>query len=144
EAHLPAQIDGNPVTDVSSEDWAAYACIFSPDAVNRLQSQVGFDLTKLTEADAKATVDDEEVDINLFRLAGGDGNQIVSVLAQIAGASGAHLTPRTIGQGTAAGKPVITYTDKDGVSYGLVVGDTLIFAGPITQSQADKIFADIK
>ena len=144
EAHFPTEIDGNPVEDLSSQSWAAIACLGSPESVNQIASTAGFDLTKLTEADATVTVDDEDVEIDAFRLPGGDGNQIVTVLAQLAAASGTGLEPGTVGQGTAAGKPVITYTDSEGVSYGIVIGDTLIFAGPITQSQADKIFAAIK
>ena len=144
EAHFPAEIDGNPVEDLSSTSWAAIACLGSPESVNQIQTTAGFDLTKLTEADATATVDDEDVEIDAFRLPGGDGSQIVAVLAQLAAASGSSLEPGTLGQGTAGGKSVITYTDSDGVSYGIVIGDTLVFAGPITQSQADKIFAAIK
>jgi hypothetical protein len=144
EAHFPTEIDGNPVTDLNSTSWAAFACLGSPDAVNGIAGQVGFDLTKLTEAQANATVDDQDVEIDAFRLPGGDGNQIVTVLAQLAAASGSSLEAGTLGQATAGGKSVITYTDSDGVSYGIVLGDTLIFAGPLTQSQADKIFAAIK
>jgi hypothetical protein len=146
EAHFPAQVDGNNVTDLQSGNWAAFVCLGGDSAaIDQLQSQIGVSLADASWASAKAVADDEQVDLFGLRVPGGSAQQLVGVIAQIVALSGHNMTTEgTVGQGTAGGKQVFTYTDANGTSYGLVIGDSLIFAGPMTQSQADEVFSAVR
>ena len=146
EAHFPAQVDGNNVTDLQSGKWAAFVCMGGDSAaVDQLQSKMGVNLADVTWASASVVADDEQVDRFGLRVPGGNAQQLVNVIAQIVALSGHNLaTEGTVGQGTAGGKQVFTYTDENGTSYGLVIGDLLIFAGPMTQSQADEVFSAVR
>jgi hypothetical protein len=141
EARFPTEIDGQPVRDLESFSWAAIACMGGQAAVDAVRGTAEFDLLALTMATAEATVDGEDVSLTAFRIAGGDANKIVQVLAQIAASAGDDNDIVSINPGSAGGKSVIVVTHDDGTtSFGYVSGDTLFLADDITQSQADKIF----
>ena len=144
-AHFPAQIDGQPVTDVESMQWIYLLCMFGgQETLNAAVSDAGgLNLAAMSFGSAKATVDGEEVDLNAFRAPGGDANSLVQSLALLAAQSGSDagvtgsMTTATIG-----GKNVYVFTDSDGSkSYGYASGDTLIFFEDVTDSQAAKIAA---
>jgi len=144
EAHFPAQIDGSDATDVQSGFFAAFACLGGSQGLQQLQNTAGYDLTKLTWGQADYTVDGEDIELLAFRLPGGDANQIVATLAQLAVAAGADSTIEGVTQGTAGGKNVIIVAHGDGTQgYGYVTGDTLITVDEATTSQAEKIFAAV-
>jgi len=139
-------VDGNNVTDLQSGSWAAFVCLAgNSSAVDQLQSKIGVNLADVSWATASVVADDEQVDLFGLRVPGGNAQQLVSVISEIVGLSGQTMASQgTVGQGTAGGKPVFTYTTEDGVNYGLVVGDSLIFAGPMTQAQADMVFSAVR
>jgi hypothetical protein len=144
EAHFPAQIDGNAASDVQSSAFAQYWCFYNAAGIQQLQSSAGYDLSKLTWGQAKYTVDGEDIELLAFRIPGGDANQIVATLAQLAIAAGGDSTIEGVTQGTVGGKNVLIVAHDDGTQgYGYVTGDTLITVDEATTSQADKIFAAV-
>lgn len=141
EAKFPAEIDGVPLRDLESGSYLQTLCLGGQAAVDRIRGQVQFDLLTLTFAQAEATVDGEDTQLQAFRAPGQDASVIIQTLIRVAQSGSTETIPPLV-QATAGGKNVITTTDADGdTSYGYAVGDTLFLTDSITQSQADKIFA---
>jgi hypothetical protein len=147
-ARFPAQIDGNPVTDIQSAYWIAAICMFQGEAgaQQMLQNLPGSGLEQMSIANASATVDDEEVQITAIRIPGQDANLIITNFDAFARAIGMEdaadrptITPANIG-----GKNAYISTDADGdVSYGFASGDVFFTVSDVTQEQAAIIFAAI-
>jgi hypothetical protein len=145
EAHFPAQIDGSSASEVQSGAFAQYWCFYGAQGIQQLQNSAGYDLSKLTWGQAKYTVDDDGVTVLGFRIPGGDGNQIVATLAQLVALSGNAEDLGQVSQGTVAGKNVYIITHDDGTKdYGWVTGDTLLTAGGLTDSQAQKVLSALQ
>lgn len=144
EAHFPAMIDGQPVTDVKSQQWLYFLCYFGgqasfEQAVN--QSGGGFNMATMSFAQAKATVDGEEIDLTAWRTPGTDSNVLVQYLSLLAAQSGTDINVTNVQQTNVAGKNVFTWTDPDdgSRSFAYPSGDTLVFFEDVTDSQANKI-----
>jgi hypothetical protein len=143
-AHFPAQIDGQPVTDVESMQWLYFMCLFGgQEAFNQAASDPdGLNFATMSFGSAKATVDGEEVDLSAWRTPGNDANSIVQSLALLAAQTGNGTTPGSVTTSNVGGKNVYVWTDEDGAQgYAYVSGDTLIMFNDVTESQATKILA---
>ncbi len=142
-AHFPATIDGQPVTDVTSTQWLYFICMTGGQAaVQQAVNQGGgsFNLATLSWGSATANVDGEDVDLTAFRTAGGDSNSMVQYLSLLAAQSGTTIDVSNVTQANVGGKNVFTWTDSDGTkNYAYPSGDTLIFFDSVTDSQATKI-----
>jgi hypothetical protein len=145
EAHFPAMIDGQPVTDVTSGSLLEFICLTGSVGLPQLQAVATYNLANLTWGTANATVDGDDVTLVAIRLAGGSGNDLVNSFAQLAAALGGSADVSNVTSGSAGGKSVLVVTNSDGTtSYGYVSGDTLITVDEITQDEADKIFSAIQ
>ncbi|MEO8625572.1 MAG: hypothetical protein ABI452_02625 [Candidatus Limnocylindrales bacterium] len=144
-AHFPATIDGQPVTDVTSSQWLYFICMTGGQAaVQRAVSQSGgsFNLASLSWGSATANVDGEDVDMTAFRTAGGDSNSMVQYLSLLAAQAGNQIDVTNVSQANVGGKNVYTWTDADGTkNYAYASGDTLIVLDSVTDSQATKILS---
>ena len=144
EAHFPATIDGQPVTDVQSQQWLYFLCYLGGQAsFEQAASQSNGQINMATSsfAQAKATVDGAEVELTAWRTPGADANTLVQYLGILAAQSGGNLlNPSGVQSGNVGGKNVYFWTDDDGTkSYAYPAGDTLIFFEDVTDSQATKI-----
>jgi len=145
-SHFPAQIDGQPVTDVSSESWLDWVCYWGGDsalATAYAALPQGINVTAFTIGQATATVDGESIDINAYRLAGGDANQIVQAIAQLASQ---QTDPGTMSQVSVGGKGAYKWTSQDGETTDFILpsGDTLFVLSDVTEAQAGKVFAALQ
>lgn len=144
-AHFPAQIDGQPVTDVQSMYWVYFLCAFGGQAsVNQAmqEAQGGLNFATMSFGSATATVDGEEVELQAFRTPGTDSNAMVQYLALLAAQSGSTDIPGQVTSSNVGGRNVYVSTDSDGnTSYAYPSGDTLVFFDGVTESQAAKIIA---
>jgi hypothetical protein len=145
EGHFPATIDGQPVTDVQSQQWLYFLCYLGGQAqFNQAANQASgqLNLANLTFAQATATVDGEEVDLTAWRTPGTDANQLVQKLGFLAVQAGGNVfDPSAVQSTNIAGKNVYTWTDSaDGTKgFAYPSGDTLVFFEDVTDSQATKI-----
>jgi hypothetical protein len=145
EAHFPATIDGQPVTDVDSQQWLYFLCYLGgqasfEQAANQADGKVNMATSSF--AQANATVDGEEVDLSAWRTPGTDANALVEYLGILAAQSGGDVfSPGDVQQTNIGGKNVYTWTDSDDGTRGFAYpsGDTLIFFEDVTDSQATKI-----
>lgn len=148
ESHFPGQVDGQPVTDITTRSWLAYICLYAGGRIVSRETGLflgGFNEANLTFGSAQATVDGDEVTIDGFRYAGGDGTAVIQYLNQIAFAlSGGSDTPQPFTMSTAniGGKNAEVATNADGKVTDIYPnGDTIIGLDNVTQDQASKIFA---
>lgn len=143
EGHFPATIDGQPVTDVKSQQCLYFLCYLGGQAsFEQAANQAGgVNLATSSFAQAKATVDGERVNLAAWRTPGADANALVQYLSLLAAQSGTDITVTNVQQTNIAGKNVYTWTDSDGGTNGFAYpsGDTLIHFGGVTDSQATKI-----
>ena len=143
EGHFPATIDGQPVTDVESQQWLYFLCYLGGQAsFEQAANQAGgVNLATSSFAQANATVDGEEVALTAWRSPGTDANSLVQYLSMLALQSGTDITVSDIQQTNVAGKNVYTWTDSEDGSKGFAYpsGDTLIIFDGVTDSQATKI-----
>jgi len=145
EAHFPAQIDGSPADGLQSSLLAEYWCYYDAQGIGQLQGGPGLDLAKVTTGQADYTVDDNDITLLAFRNPGGDGNAIAALLSQLVVLSGNAEDLGQVSQGTVGGKNVYIVTHPDGTKdYGYVSGDTMITAGDLTDSQAQKVFSALQ
>ena len=147
EAKFPTQIDGQPVTGVTSGRMVEMLCYFGGqigiDAL-RTSMPVALNLMNLSVGSASATVDGLSVSLSAFRNPGADAGQLLQDLASLAATSESGAPKFTLAElkdATVGGKAVKTWTDETGkTSYIYVTGDTMILADSVTASQAAKIF----
>ncbi len=144
EAHFPATIDGQPVTDVTSERFVDMLCAFGGQTVVDQENTAlgsGFNLAEMSFGDATATVDGDSVDLTAFRTPNADANGLVQYIASLAALSGS--TSGVTGTSSSAnigGKNVLVWTDSDGnKSYAYASGDTVVFFDSVTDDEAAKI-----
>ncbi|MEP7378068.1 MAG: hypothetical protein ABI725_00745 [Chloroflexota bacterium] len=144
-AHFPATIDGQPVTDVTSSQWLYFICMTGGQAAVAHavgQSGSGFNLATLSFGSATANVDGEDIEMSAFRTAGGDSNSMIQYLSLLAAQAGTQIDVTNLQQANVGGKNVYTWTDTDGTkSYAYPAGDTLISFESVTDSQATKILS---
>jgi hypothetical protein len=142
-AHFPATIDGQPVTDVTSQQWLYFLCMFGGQtALEQAVSEAGgaINFATMSFGSATATVDGESVDLTAFRTPGTDANAMVQYLALLATQAGTVINPGDVVSANIGGKSVYVWTDEDGAkNYAYPAGDTLIFFDSVTDSQATKI-----
>jgi hypothetical protein len=145
EAHFPATIDGQPVTEVKSQQWRYFLCYLGGQAsFNQSAGQAaGLNLASSSLATAEATVDGESVDLNAWRTPGQDANSFIQYLQVLANQAGSDITVANVQQTNVAGKNVFTWTDTDDgtKSFAYPSGDTLVYFDSVTDSQATKILS---
>jgi hypothetical protein len=145
-ALFPAEIDGQPVTDVQSASWLQTICFYGGQAqVDRLKatSSGGTLLANLTFGSATANVGGSDVNLSAFRIPGSDGNQIIQNASLfVAGLTGQTPEPFTTTQTTIGGKAAYVITDSSGsVSYAYVKGDAVVVIDNADATQAATILA---
>jgi hypothetical protein len=146
EAVFPAQIDGQPVTNVQSGSWLESICFYGGQAdVDQIKARAGGSLilSNLSYGSADATVGGQDVTLEAFRIAGADGNAIIQNLSVlVAGITGQTPQPYTTSQTTIGGKPVWVITDsEERVSYAYVKGDTVVSVTDVSPQDAATIIA---
>lgn len=148
EAKFPAQIDGQPVTSVTSGRLVEMLCEFGGQAgIDALRTSipVTFNLMNMSVGSAEATVDGASVILSAFRIPGADAGQLLQDLASLASGSGSDTPRFTLAElkdATVGGKAVKTWTDATGnTSYIYVTGDTMLMIDSVTPAQAEKIFS---
>ena len=144
ESHFPATIDGQPVTDVHSQQWIYFLCYLGGQAQYDQaagQSGGGVNLATSSFAQARATVDGERLDLNAWRTPGADANQFVQHLGFLmAQAGGGTLNTSEVQSGNVGGKNVYFWPGANGTKgYAYASGDSLVFFNNVTDSQATKI-----
>jgi hypothetical protein len=150
KAKFPTTIDGNPVTNVNSSFYIQFLCIFGDaDAVARFTQAFGNNASAVSLGTGNVTIGDETVTISAFRLAGGDANQMLQHLPELAAAIGAN--PEDLGSITSTskslgGKNITVLTDADGDETWIYPsGDTLwSVSGDTSEDAAGKIFASLQ
>jgi hypothetical protein len=145
EAHFPAQIDGSPAMACRSSLLAQYWCYYDAQGIGQLQGSPGLDLAKVTTVRPTTPSMTTTSPLLAFRNPGGDGNAIAALLSQLVVLSGNADDLGQVSQGTVGGKNVYIVTHPDGTKdYGYVSGDTMITAGDLTDSQAQKVFSALQ
>jgi hypothetical protein len=145
-ALFPAEIDGQPVTNVQSASWIQTICFYGGQAkVDQLKATAsgGALLANLTFGSATANVGGSDVNIAAFRLAGQDGNAILQNASLfVAGLTGQTPEPFTTTQTNLGGKAITILTDSGGdITYAYVKGDTVITIDNADATQAATILA---
>jgi uncharacterized protein YfcZ (UPF0381/DUF406 family) len=151
KAKFPTQIDGQPVTDVNSSYFIQLLCLLGADAdaIARFTQAFGNNATAASIGTGHVELGDETVTISAFRLAGGDANQMLQhlpELAQAIGADPAQFANATTSQTTIGGKTITVLTDEDGdVTWLYPSGDTIwSIDGDTDPDAAAKIFAALQ
>ena len=106
-------IDGQPVTDVKSQQWLSFLCYFGgqasfDEAIG--QSGGGFNMATSSFAQAEATVDGESVDLTAWRTPGADANALVQYLSLFGVSVGRGHQRDQRSEINVAGKNVYTWT----------------------------------
>jgi hypothetical protein len=146
DAFWPAQIDGQPVTEIQSASWLETICIYGGQAqVDKLKqtSAGGALLTNMTFGSAHASIGGTDVQISALRVPGSDANTIVqNVSLFVAGLTGNTPEPFTTTQANIGGKQAYVLVDSEGkTTYAYPKGDTLVTLDDVDQTQAATIFA---
>jgi hypothetical protein len=144
-ARFPTEIDGQPVTDVTTVLWMEFLLSFAPEQAQQFRSamsSVGIDADRMSFGSATATVDDETVQLQALRTAGADAGLIVANFATIGAVFNPDEEQPTLTQANFGGKNVTKATDADGdVTYLYVSSDVLWFISDLEESQAATILA---
>jgi hypothetical protein len=147
KAKFPAEIGGNPVTNVQTGYYVSFICVLGDaEDIAKFSQTFGGNAAALTYGSGKVTVGDEDVTISAFRLAGGDSGQMIQNLGGLAAALGGdpeELANVTTTQTTMGGKPITVLTDADGdVTWIYPSGDTLwSVEGDTSEEAAGTVFA---
>jgi hypothetical protein len=148
EAMFPAEIDGQPVENVSSFRWLEYLCHYwAPDEVNTAvaaATTAGIPLATLTYASAEATVDGESVSIDAFRTPGVDANLLITNFQQVVLVLGGSVDEQggTMSQATIGGKNAWIWTQPDSdITFLYVHGDVMFGMTSADEAQAAVVFA---
>jgi hypothetical protein len=145
EAGFPAQIDGQPLTDMESANFLAVLQSFSfdPELINRFVAAMqglGINPATVGFGSATATVDDEPVSVQAVRFPGANAGAALDALVRIDEPD----DPPTLTTQTIGGKTVTVATDSDGdVEYYWVNGEWAWFLASATPEQAEVIFAGL-
>ena len=147
EGRFPTQIDGQPVTSVTSGRFIEMLCYFGGqigiDAL-RTSMPVALNLMNMSVGSAAATVDGASVTLSAFRNPGANAGQLLQDLANLAATSESGTPKFTLAElkdVTVGGKAAKTWTDESGnTSYIYVNGDTMIMIDSVTPAQAEKVF----
>jgi hypothetical protein len=149
-AKFPAQINGQPVTDVQSGFWLQSMCYYGASAEDMAAFLALFPANiapQISSGSAQVDLDGESVFISAFRVPGADANIIFSHIPEFIAALGgdpATAADSTVTQGNVGGKNVYVVTDSDGdVSYNYVSGDTL-FTVDSSETAAAAVFAALQ
>lgn len=143
---FPQEIDGVPVTDLTTVRWIDYLCTLGGGqaAVDLYVANMppSLNSTTFTHGYADAVVEGDEVDLAAYRTPGQDANVMIQSFAQLAHALFGTDLQVTVSTATIGGKNVSVLTDENGgVGYAYASGDTLFIVSSVTDSQAAKIFA---
>jgi hypothetical protein len=147
EARIPHEVDGEPVTDVKSFRFIEFICvIFGQEGASRVATALppGVPITSLSLAQAKASVDGNDVEIDALRAPGTDANILATALVRINAVLNDE-TAGTLSQKTVGGKNVYVALDSDGNvdSYSYASGDVLFVLNSADESEAAAIFSAI-
>ena len=114
EAAFPDQIDGQPVTDVTSASFLAFMQEWGTQEdvdryVTAMQS-IGVNPALVSLGSANATIAGDEVFIQALRVPGGSAAAVVDQITRL----NTEDPPPTVTTGTLGGKQVTIATDSDG------------------------------
>jgi hypothetical protein len=147
EAHFPADVNGNPVTNVSSQSWLDLMCTFGGQtALAGSAGQFGnLPLATMTFGSADVVINEDDISLSALRTPNQDAGNVIQYLAQIAALSNQGSLSGNVSQQTVGGKSVYVYTDANGAkSYAVPLGDTLVFFDSATDDEAAAIIGALK
>jgi hypothetical protein len=141
EQLFPAEIDGQPVTGVSSASFLSVLQAFAEQPmidsfVGAMQS-VGVDPAGVSVASGSATVGGSTVQVQALRTPGASAATVLDVLTRLDEPEEAP----TLTTGNIGGKDVTIATTGDEVEYFYVNGEIAWFLSGVDESQAATIFA---
>jgi hypothetical protein len=149
-SRFPTQIDGQPVTNVSSAFWLQSMCFYGSTAeevANFIAIWPPGTAPLISTGSAQVELDGEAVYFSAFRLPGADPNLIFSHIPEFIAALGGDAEDAANTAVTTAnvgGKNVYVVTDPDGdVAYNYVSGDT-VWTVDDDEATAAKVFAAIQ
>jgi hypothetical protein len=146
EALFPAQIGGEPVTDIRSYRMVEFFCYIGGQAlVDQMRANLDtpLDLATMSVANGEVTLDGATVELSAIRLPGQGASNVLTDLVQLvqtfAGGSmgdiGGSVTNADVG-----GKSVQVFSSADGeVAYIYVIGDSMIVISDVSEAQAATI-----
>jgi hypothetical protein len=148
EAEFPADVEGQPVTNLESARWIETLCALGSDAsvaAARRNLPPGMDVADIRVASGQVTVNGDAIGLTAFRLPGHGGQELLSV-AGVMSSSVSPDAPRFLDRlqpATIAGKNVLGWTDAaSGAPFFLYAApDALFILEGASLSQADKILA---
>lgn len=148
-AKFPQSIAGQPIKNPQSQNWAQYMCAYAPNdvqaAAQRLAA-IGIDLNNLSTGTFDATVNDNDVTVNVIRI---KGKNIADVLgpSNIAAFAAAWLGPNAdvpagLTNKSVGGKNSIVGKDTSGDSvYYYPNGDTAFNVNENDESVVAAVFS---
>jgi hypothetical protein len=148
-AKFPTQVDGQPVTNISSSFWLQSMCFYGGSAGDLARFAALWPAGtagQISSGSGQVELNGETVHIQALRIPGSDPNVIFSHLTEFVVALGgdpADVAGSSVTTANVGGKNAYVLTDSDGdVSYHLVSGDT-VFTVDVSQEAAAAIFAAI-
>ncbi len=148
EAHFPADVNGNPVTNVSSQSWLDLMCTFGGQTV--LEGSAGqfgnLPLATMSFGSADVVINSDSISLSALRTPNQDAGNVIQYLAQLAALSpDQSALTGNVSQQNVGGKNVYVYTDADGAkSYAVPLGDTLVFFDSATDDEAAAIIGALQ
>jgi hypothetical protein len=121
ESKFPTTIDGKPVTDVSSANFAQFFMALGsddpdsqlPQLMGILQSN-GINPATMSVANGEVEIDDTTETISAFRTPGASASTLLSLFPQLTALGEDEDSPPVIGTATVGGKSVMTLDDGSG------------------------------
>jgi hypothetical protein len=149
-SRFPTQIDGQPVTDVTSYFYVQQACYYGTsqqDIARFVSIFPPSSVPLISSGSARATINGDSVNISAFRIPGTDPSTIFSHIPEFLAAVG--IDPATAANYSVAsvnlgGKNAFVVTDpSDNKTYSVVSGDAVFSASDVDEDQAAKFAAAI-
>ena len=143
EAAFPDQIDGQPVTDVTTAAFLAMMQSFDTpqeelDAFVAAMQSIGVNPTTISLGSAQATVGGDEVFFQALRVPGGSAAAVIDQITRLN-----PDDPRVLTAGTLGGRPVTVATDSGGdVDYYYFNGEYAWLLS-MDEAQAAVVLADL-
>jgi len=148
-ARFPAQVGGQPVTGVQTFRFMDFLTLFGSADPTRTSeftqamTSIGVDPNTLTEGEATASVNGNDVQFSAIHTVGVDANRFIQAMPQLSVLFSPEDQPPTLGQATIGGKNVTTLTDPStgDVSYLYANGDVVWSVNSADQAEVEAVLS---